>query len=91
MQRRTWEAQAKAMMVIEGLHGKPVAEICTAHHSRHSPYDQGRDPLLAHAAQALASQQSTTQEARLERENTRVKPLVGELTFERKQSDARPG
>jgi len=82
MQRRQWDAQAKAMMVIEGLKGKPVAEICTAHHSSQSQYDQWRDQFLAHAAKAFQSHQSTKKEARLERENTRLKPLVGALTFE---------
>ena len=91
MQRRTWDAKATAMMVIEGLTGKPVAELCTEHQSGQSPYSQWRDPFLAHAANACESQQSTKKEARLEQENTRLKPLVGELPWERKTSDERLG
>ena len=87
MQRRTWDAKAKAMMVIEGLKGKPVAEICTEHQMSQSQYDQWRDQFLAHAANACESQQSPKKEARLEQENTRLKPLVGELTWELKKSD----
>ena len=91
MQRRTWDAQAKAMLVIEGLKGKPVAEICTEHHISPSQYYQWRDQLLAHAANAFESHQSTKKEARREQENARLKPLVGELTCERNKSDARLG
>jgi transposase-like protein len=87
MQRRKWDSQAKAVMVIEGLKGKPVAEICTEHHISQSPYDQWRDQFLAHAAKAFESHQATTKEVRLERENTRLKPLVGELTLALKKSD----
>jgi hypothetical protein len=41
------------IIVLEGLQGKPVAEICTAHQIRQSPYDQWRDPVLAPAATAF--------------------------------------
>ena len=87
MQRRKWDAKAKAMIVIEGLKGKPVAEICTEHQLSQSQYYQWRDQFLAHAASAFESQQSTKKEARLEQENTRLKQLVGELTLELKKSD----
>jgi len=41
------------------------------------------------AAKAFDAPQRTRKETRLEQENTRLKPLVGELTFERKTSDER--
>jgi hypothetical protein len=31
MPRRTWDAKTTAMLILEGLKGKPVAEICTEH------------------------------------------------------------
>jgi hypothetical protein len=31
MQRRTWDANTQVMIVLQGLEGKPVAEICTEH------------------------------------------------------------
>jgi hypothetical protein len=31
MHKWTWDAKTKAMLVIEGLKGKPVAEFCTEH------------------------------------------------------------
>jgi hypothetical protein len=31
MHNRTWDAKTKALSVIEGLKGKPVADICNEH------------------------------------------------------------
>jgi transposase-like protein len=77
------------MIVIEGLKGKPVAELCTEHQISQSLYYQWRDQFLAHAAKAFDDPQRTRKEARLAQENVRLKPLVGELTFELKKSDER--
>jgi transposase-like protein len=55
MQRRTWEATTKARLVLEGLQGRPVAEICNEHQISQSQYAQWCDQFLAHAAHAFAS------------------------------------
>jgi transposase len=89
MKRRTWDAQTNAMMVIEGLKGKPVVELCTEHQISQSLSDQWRDQFLAQAAKAFDDPQRTRKEARLAQEHVRLKPLVGELTFERNKSDER--
>jgi hypothetical protein len=49
MKRRQWDAQTNTRMVIEGLQGKPVAELCHAYQISQSPYDQWRDQFLANA------------------------------------------
>jgi transposase-like protein len=87
MHRRKWDAQMKAKMVIQGLQGKPLAEICHEHQLSQSQYDQWRDQFLAHAANAFEVNQHNRTEARLAKENTRLKTLVGELTLELKKSD----
>jgi transposase-like protein len=89
MKRRKWNAKTNALIVIEGLKGKPVAEICTAHQISQSLYYQWRDQFLAHAATAFEDPQRTRKEARLAQENTRLKQLVGELTLALKKSDER--
>ena len=53
MQKRKWDAKTKAMIVLEGLKGKPVAEVCTEHQISQSQYYQWRDQFLAPAAQAF--------------------------------------
>ena len=87
MQKRTWDAKTKAMIVLEGLKGEPIAEICTEHQISQSQYYQWRDQFLTHAAQAFEVHQHTRKEARLEHENARLKRLVGELLLELKKSD----
>jgi hypothetical protein len=81
MPRRRWDATTKAMIVLQGLQGKPVAVRCNADQLSQSAYDQGRDPLLAHARHAFAGPQHGRPEARLAQENARLKTLVGERTL----------
>ena len=87
MQRRKWGAKTKAMIVLEGLKGKPVAELCTEHQISQTQYYQGRDQFLAHASKAFEVHEQSQREARLARENARLNTLVGELTLELKKSD----
>ena len=87
MRRRTWEANTKAMIVREGLQGKPVAAVCTAHQISQTPDDPWRDPLLAQAPNAFEVQAQSPRKARLAREHARLTTLVGELTLELKKRD----
>jgi transposase-like protein len=87
MQRRQWDAKTKVMIVIEGLQGKPVAELCTEHQISQAQYYQWRDQFLAHASKAFEVHEQSQRDARLARENARLKTLVGELTLFLKKSD----
>jgi transposase-like protein len=87
MPRRNWEAKTKAIIVLEGLKGKPVAAICTEHQISQAQYYQWRDQFLAHAAKAFEVHEQSQRDARLVWENARLKTLVGELTLELKKSD----
>jgi transposase-like protein len=89
VKRRQWNADTKAMIVLEGLKGKPVAERCPAHQISQSLYDQWRDQFLAQAAKVFDDPQRSRKEARLQQEHARLKPLVGELTLELTKSDER--
>jgi transposase-like protein len=87
MHRRKWDAKLKAKIVIQGLQGRPVAEWCHEDQISQSLYDQWRDQFLAHASRTFEVQQYDRKEARLAREDARLKALVGELTLELKKSD----
>ena len=89
MKRRKWDANTKALIVIEGLKGKPIVQLCHEHQISQSLYDQWRDQFLANAAQAFDDPQRTRKEARLEQENARLKPLVDELTCALRNSNER--
>ena len=87
MHRRKWDAKTTALIVLEGLKGKPVAELCAEHQSSQTQYYQWRDQFLAHAPKAFEVHEQSQREARLAREHTRWNTLVGELTLELKKSD----
>ena len=87
MHRRQWDGKTKAMIVIQGPQGKPVAVICNEHQISQSQYYQWRDQFLAHASHAFAGQQYGRQEIRLAQKNAQLKKLVGESTVEREKSD----
>lgn len=87
MKRRKWDAKTKSTIVLEGLKGKLVVTICQDYQISQAQYYQWRDQFLANAPKTFAVVQQTEREARLQRENTRLKNLVGELTLELKKSD----
>jgi len=86
MQRRKGDAKSKARVVLQGLQGKPVAEICNEYQMSQSLYYQWRDQFLADAANAFEVHRHTQKEARLERENSTLKKLVEELALELKKA-----
>ena len=62
--------------MLEGLKGKPVAELSHEHQNSQAQYDQWRDQFLAHAAKALEVHEQSQRDARLTRENAQLKTLV---------------
>src|SRR5262245_11325216 len=86
MHPRKWDADTQAKIVIQGLQGRPVAELCNEYQISQFLYYQWRDQFLANAARAFDGQQYDRREARLARENMRLKALVGDLTLELKKA-----
>jgi transposase-like protein len=87
MKRRKWDSRTKAIVVIQGLKGKTVAEICAEHQISQGQYYLWRDQFLSNASKTFEGQDQTKREARLSKENSTLKKLVGELTMELKKSD----
>jgi hypothetical protein len=87
MHRRKWDAKTKGLIVLQGLQGKPVAARWTEPQSSPSLYSQWRDHFLAKATKAFEGHQQRQKEARVARENARLKTRVGALTLAVKNSD----
>jgi transposase InsO family protein len=83
MKRRKWESKTKAMVVLQGLKGRLVADICNEHQISQSEYYRWREEFLAKMPQLFENHDK--KEALLLQENTRLKKLVGELTLELKK------
>jgi transposase-like protein len=86
MERRKWEPKTKAMIVLEGLKGRPVAEICIEHQISQTQYYRWRDHFLSNMNQVFSNDDSRREKA-LTRENTRLKKIIGDLTVELKKTE----
>ncbi|WP_120495655.1 transposase [Kiloniella sp. EL199] len=82
MKRRKWTSEMKSLIVLSGLQGQSVSDICTEHGISQAQYYQWRDQLLSNASRAFDSEKVGKKQARLEIENQKLKGLVGELTLE---------
>ncbi|MBL0349615.1 MAG: transposase [Elusimicrobia bacterium] len=43
MKRREWDPKKKAMIVLQGLRGKAIADLCSEHQISQAQYYQWRD------------------------------------------------
>ena len=85
MKRRKWDPKTKAMIVLQGLKGKPVGEICLEHQISQTQYYQWRDQFLANAHQVFADNEKKGE--KLSRENTHLRKIIGDLTVELKKTE----
>jgi transposase-like protein len=83
MPRRKWDAETKATIVLQGLKGMLVADICTEHQISQAQYYQWRSQFMQKMPQLFANTQC--KEKALRRENSRLKKIVGELALELKK------
>ena len=82
-QRRKWDAQTKALIVLQGLEGRSVADICLEHQISQAQYYQWRDQLMKQLPKVFENTERRQQT--LVRENDRLKKTIGELTVELKK------
>ena len=85
MNGHKWNSKTKAMIVLAGLKGRTVAEICEEYQIRQNQYYKWRDQFLSNLPRVFET--ATNQERKLQRENTRLKRVVGELTVELKKAE----
>ena len=53
MKRQKWISSMKALIVLKGLKGRPVAELCLGHEISQDQYYKWRDQFLSNAARAF--------------------------------------
>ena len=83
MPRRKWDAQTKATIVLQGLKGRQVADICIEHQISQAQYYQWREQFMKKMPGLFAN--TERREQSLEMENSRLKKIIGELTVELKK------
>jgi transposase-like protein len=85
MPKGKWDSKTKAMLVLEGIKGKPVVDICREYQISQAHYYRWRDKFMAHMHQAFEDR--TSREAMLRRQVNELKKVVGDLTLELKKSE----
>jgi transposase-like protein len=83
MKRRKWDPKTKAMIVVEGLKGKQISEICIERQISQAQYYQWRDQFLSNMYQVFTG--DDRREKFLTQENARLKRIIGDLTVELKK------
>ena len=83
MPRRKWDAQTKAAIILQGLKGRPIADICIEQQISQAQYYQWRDQFMKKLPQVFMN--TERRQALLVRENSRLKKMIGELTVELKK------
>jgi len=78
VKRRRWDAKTKVLIILQGLKGKPVTEVCIEHQISQTQYYRWRDQFLANMHQAFDN--TNRKEAALARENLRLRKVIGDLT-----------
>ncbi|MCA1624089.1 MAG: transposase [Acidobacteria bacterium] len=84
---RIWTAEEKAKIVVQGLKGRAVSEICNEHQIHQTQYYKWREQFLENVPKVFETNQQSKKEATLERENQKLKTMVGELAMELKKND----
>ena len=87
MERRRWDAKTKVLIVIQGLKGKTIAEICQEHQISQAQFYKWRDQFLAKSHRAFDFEDQSQKEEHLKERNKYLTRLVGELTAELKKSE----
>jgi len=82
MPRRKWDAQTKATVVLQGLKGRPIADICIEHQISQAQYYQWRDQFMKKMPQVFEN--TERRHKSIVQENSRLKKMIGELTVELK-------
>jgi transposase-like protein len=87
MKRRTWTPQQKTKIVLEGLAGRPLAEICNQYQISQAQYYQWREHFLGNAARAFEGKDIEKRERRWKAENQKLKQMVADLSLELKKNE----
>jgi len=87
MKRRNWDAKTKAKIVLEGLSGRSLSEICTEYGLGQTQYYRWRDQFLSKAHRAFESEKDGSEVERLKKKAARYQQIIGALTVELKKTE----
>ncbi len=87
MKRRRWDSKTKTKIVLEGLSGRPVSEICNEYGIHQNQFYIWRDKFLSEAHKAFDSKKDVGEVNRLRKKNQELTQIIGSLTVELKKTE----
>ncbi len=87
MKRRRWDSKTKTNIVLEGLSGRPVSEICNEYGIHQNQYYLWRDKFLSEAHKAFDSKKDVGEIDSLRKKNKELTQIIGSLTIELKKTE----
>jgi len=84
MPKRVWSSKEKLQVVLDGVKGMTVPQICREHGIAQSMYYRWRDQFLANA-ESVFGNSSSKKESKLERENNQLRQIVADYALELKK------
>ena len=85
MKRRKWDSKTKAKIVLEGLSGLSVSEICNKYQISQNQYYLWKDKFLAESFRAFENKNKSNREERLKKRIFHLEQTLGAVTFELKK------
>ena len=85
--RRRWKAEEKSRIILEGLKGRPVADVCIEHQISQSMYYSWRDQFLSNMSQVFETKKIDQREAYQNHQIDKMKKIIANLTIELKKND----
>lgn len=87
MKRRNWDAKTKTKIVLEGLSGRDISEICNEHGIQQAQYYRWRDQFLNEAHRVFEPKNNVGEVMRLRKQKAELQQIIGALTVELKKSE----
>ena len=87
MHRRKWSSKKKSQIILQGLKGRPIIDICQEYQISQSMYYAWRDKFLEHMDKAFDISHISRKEAYKDKQIDGMKKLIAELTIELKKNE----
>ena len=85
MKRRKWDSKTKAKVVLSGLSGMSVSEVCNKYQISQNQYYLWRDKFLSESYRAFENNGKSNREERLKQRIAHLEQTLGAVTFELKK------
>ena len=83
--KKKWSAKENSQIIIEGIKGRPVVDICATYGVSQSLYYAWRDKFFANVSDVFEVDKKNGKEQRILRENIKLKQSLAETILELKK------